>query len=109
MGADRGPARSGIERAADAAALGLRARLPEDASPDLERAARDDSDARVRAAALGALARAGEHGRATTACTAALPDPAPAVRHPPADLAPSLGAPARPLLPLLPADHVTPT
>ena len=107
MGADRGPARSGIERAADAAALGLRARLPEDASADLERAARDDSDARVRAAALGALARAGEHGRATTAWRAALADPAPAVRRRAADLAPSLGAPARPLLPLLADDDVT--
>ena len=107
MGADRGPARSGIDRAADIAALGLVARLPAEAPADLERAARDDPDARVRAAALGALARAGEHGRATTAWRAALTDSSPAVRRRAADLAPGLGAPAQPLLPLLADDDVT--
>jgi HEAT repeat protein len=52
---DRAEQRTAVERAADAAALGLRARLPAGAPADLERAARDDPDPRVRAAALGAL------------------------------------------------------
>jgi HEAT repeat protein len=107
MGADRGPNRSGIERAADAAALGLRASLRAKASADLERAASDDPDPRVRAAALGALARAGGRRRATTAWRAALADPAPAVRRRAADLTPDLGAPARPLLTLLADEDVT--
>jgi HEAT repeat protein len=107
MGTDRGPTRSGVERAADAAALGLGGRLPREAPADLERAARDDPDARVRAAALGALARAGGRRRATTAWRAALADPAPAVRRRAADLAPALDAPARPLLALLVDDDVT--
>ena len=107
MGADRDPAESGIERAADAAALGLGTRLSAGAPADLERAARDDPDARVRAAALGALARAGGRRRATTAWRAALGDPAPAVRRRAADLAPRLAAPARPLLALLADDDVT--
>jgi HEAT repeat protein len=107
MGGDPVPGRPGIERAADAAARGLRAGLPPGAAADLERAAREDPDARVRGAALGALARAGEHRRATTAWRAALADPAPAVRRRAADLAPALAAPARPLLPLLADDDVT--
>jgi HEAT repeat protein len=107
MGADHDPARSGIERAADAAALGLGTRLPAGAPADLERAVRDDPDARVRSAALGALARAGGRRRATTAWRAALGDPAPAVRRRAADLAPALTAPARPLLALLADDDVT--
>ena len=107
MGADRLGNRSGIERAADAAALGLRAPLPSGAAADLERAARDDPDARVRAAALGALARAGGRVRATTAWRAALGDSAPTVRRRAADLAPGLAAPAQPLLPLLADDDVT--
>lgn len=107
MDADRGPARSGIDRAADAAALGLGARLPAEARADLERAIRHDPDARVRAAALGALARAGERDRATAAWRAALGDPSPAVRRRAADLAPGVDAPAQPLLPLLADDDVT--
>jgi HEAT repeat protein len=107
MGADRDPARSGVERAADAAALGLRTRLPAGAPAHLERAARDDPDARVRAAALGALARAGGRRRATAVWRAALTDPAPAVRRRAADVAPGLAAPARPLLTLLTDDDVT--
>jgi HEAT repeat protein len=107
MGTDRGPTRSSVERAADAAALGLSGRLPSEAPADLERAARDDPDARVRAAALGALVRAGGRRRATTAWRAALADPAPAVRRRAADLAPVLDAPARPLLALLVDDDVT--
>jgi HEAT repeat protein len=107
MGADRGPDRSGIERAAGVAALGLRPPLPAEASADLERAARDDPDARVRAAALGALVRAGDRRRATTAWHAALADPARAVRRRAADLAPGLDAPAGPLLALLADDDAT--
>jgi HEAT repeat protein len=107
MGTDRGSDRSGIGRAADAAALGLRPPLPAEASDDLERAARDDPDARVRAAALGALARAGGRRRATTVWHAAVADPAPAVRRRAADLAPDLDAPALPLLALLADDDVT--
>jgi HEAT repeat protein len=107
MDADRGPGRSGIDRAVDAAALGLGARLPAGAPADLERAARDDPDARVRAAALGALSRVAEHGRATTVWRAALTDPSPAVRRRAADLAPGLDAPAPPLLPLLADGDVT--
>jgi HEAT repeat protein len=107
MGVERGPVRSGIERAADAAALGLRARLPPGAPADLERAARQDPDERVRAAALGALARAGGRRRATAVWRAALGDPAPAVRRRAADLAPGLAVPARPLLSLLADEDVT--
>ena len=104
---DRADRRTAVERAADAAALGLRARLPAGAPADLERAARDDPDARVRAAALAALARAGGRRRATAAWRVALADPEPAVRRRAADLAPGLGAPARPLLTLLGDDEVT--
>jgi len=61
----------------------------------------------VRAAALGALARAGGRRRATAAWRIATTDPEPAVRQRAADLAPGLGAPARPLLTLLGDDDVT--
>jgi HEAT repeat protein len=107
IGTDRVPTQSAVERAADAAALGLRARLPPGAPADLERAARDDPDARVRAAALGALARAAGRRRATAAWRVAVADPEPAVRRRAAELAPALGAPARPLLGLLADDDVT--
>ena len=104
---DRAERRTAVERAADAAALGLRARLPAGAPADLERAAREDPDPRVRAAALGALARAGGRWRATAAWRIALADPEPAVRRRASDVAPGLGAPARPLLTLLGDDDVT--
>jgi HEAT repeat protein len=104
---DRADRRTAVERAADAAALGLRDRLPAGAPADLERAARDDPDARVRAAALGALARAGGRQRATAAWRVAVADTEPAVRRRAADLAPGLGAPARPLLTLLGDADVT--
>ena len=104
---DRAERRTAVERAADAAALGLRARLPAGAPADLERAAREDPGPRVRAAALGALARAGGRRRATAAWRIALADPEPAVRRRAADVAPGLGAPARPLLTLLGDDDVT--
>ena len=103
-GADR---RTAVERAADAASLGMRARLPAGAAADLERAAGDDPDPRVRAAALGALARAGGRRRSTAAWRVALADADPAVRRRAADLAPGLGAPVRPLLALLGDGDVT--
>jgi HEAT repeat protein len=103
-GADR---RTAVERAAHAAALGMRARLPAGAAADLERAVGDDPDARVRAAALGALARAAGRRRATATWRVALADADPAVRRRAADLAPGLGAPPRPLLALLGDDDVT--
>jgi HEAT repeat protein len=99
--------RTAVDRAADAAALGLRERLPPGAPAALEHAAREDPDARVRATALGALARAGGRRRATAAWRAALADADPAVRRRAADLAPGLDAPAGPLLPLLTDDDVT--
>jgi HEAT repeat protein len=103
-----GPARSSpVDRAAHAAALGLRERLPTGAPAELEHAAARDDDARVRAAALGALVRAGGRRRATSAWRRALNDPAPGVRRRAAELAPALGAPARPLLALLGDDDVT--
>jgi len=99
--------RTAVERAADAAALGLRARLPPGALADLERAARDDPDPRVRSAALGGLARAAGRRRATAAWRVAVSDPEPAVRRRAAELAPGLAAPSRPLLDLLGDDDVT--
>jgi len=108
--ADAGPTdHSAVERAADAAALGLRTRLPAGAPAELEASARSDPDPRVRTAALGALARAGGRRRATTAWRRALADPAPGVRRRAAELAPALSAPARPLLELLGDDDVTVT
>jgi HEAT repeat protein len=63
----------------------------------------------VRAAALAALARAGGRRRATTAWRRALTDPAAGVRRRAAELAPTIAAPARPLLTLLGDDDVTVT
>jgi HEAT repeat protein len=104
---DSAEQRAAVERAADAAALGQRARLPPGAPADLERAVRGDPDARVRAAALGALVRAAGRRRATAAWRVGVADPEPAVRRRAAELAPALGAPARPLLDLLADDDVT--
>jgi HEAT repeat protein len=98
---DRARQESPVERAADAAALGLREQLPAGAPAELERAAHHDPDARVRAAALGALARAGGRRRTTSVWRRALGDAAPSVRRRAAELAPAIGAPARPLLALL--------
>jgi HEAT repeat protein len=117
IGADRVPTRasgngdagaqSAVERAADLATLGLRERLPAGAPAELERIAQHDSDARVRVAALGALARAGGRRRAKAVWRRALSDPAASVRRRAAELAPGLGAPARPLLALLADPDVT--
>lgn len=114
MAEDRVPTRAGqrrsaVERAADAAALGLLPRLPAGAPGELERAAQHDADPRVRAAALGALARAGGRRRAAAAWRRALADPAAGVRRRAAELAPTIGAPARPLIALLGDADVTVT
>jgi HEAT repeat protein len=109
IGADRVPTRAAVQRAADIAALGLGERLPAGAPAELEHAARHDTDARVRAAALGALVRAGGRRRATSAWRHALFDPAPAVRRRAAEWTPAIAAPARPLLPVLGDEDVTVT
>ena len=80
-----------VERAAAAAAAGLR-RPVEATTPDaLARLVHDDADPRVRAAALGALARLpdpppGAWGRAAA-------DPDPSVRRRAAELAPAFAGP----------------
>lgn len=101
--------RSAVERAADAAALGLRPPLPSGAAAELEESAADDPDARVRSAALGALVRAGARGRATRAWRRALSDQDPSVRRRAAEVSPAIDAPARPLLARLGDDDVTVT
>ena len=77
-----------MDRATAVAAAGLRPTAVSNRS--LERLAASDPDPRVRAAALGALVRA---GRAESAWPGAMDDPDPAVRRRGCDLAPSLGAP----------------
>jgi HEAT repeat protein len=103
------PASGGVERAADAAALGLGGRLPRGVGPELETVAGSDVDPRVRAAALGALVRAAGRRRAVAVWRRAVRDPAPAVRRRAAELSPALAgmAPARPLLALLHDEDVT--
>jgi HEAT repeat protein len=76
-----------VERAAAAAAAGLRRPVP-DGTPDaLAGLVSDDADARVRAAALGALARLPDPPPAAWARAAADPDAS--VRRRAADLAPA--------------------
>jgi HEAT repeat protein len=101
--------RGAVERAADAAALGIGGRLPRGAGPELEALAGSDVDPRVRAAALGALVRAAGRRRAVAAWRRAVGDPAPGVRRRAAELAPALAgmASARSLLALLHDDDVT--
>jgi len=79
-----------VERAAELAALGLR-RLPAGALGRL-RDAMSDRDARVRAAALGALVRRGTRVRAVEAWSSALDDPDPRVRRRAAELGAQLAA-----------------
>ncbi|MEX2433610.1 MAG: HEAT repeat domain-containing protein [Acidimicrobiia bacterium] len=76
--------------------MGQRRRLPRTAADELATAAATDPDGRVRAAALGALVRAGAAGRARDVWHQAVDDPDPAVRRRAANLAPTLagrGAP----------------
>ena len=85
-----------VERAARIVALGL----DEDAAPRAVDAAAAralrDSDPRVRAAALGALARTGTEGRALVAWQRALGDPDAAVRRRAGELAPVLAGRTEP-------------
>jgi HEAT repeat protein len=81
-----------VERAAAAAAAGLRRPAPAGIPDALARLVHEDADPRVRAAALGALARlpdppAGAWARAAD-------DPDPSVRRRAADLAPAFADPA---------------
>jgi HEAT repeat protein len=101
-----------VARAAALAALGHRPPLPPGAAARLSRAAVDDPDARVRAAALGALSRAGTPARAARAWADATLDRDAAVRRRAAELAPGLagrGAPVSPeqLVALLGDDDLT--
>ena len=74
-----------VERAAAAAAAGLRRPVPADTLEALSRLVHDDADPRVRAAALGALARQPEPPPGAWARAAADPDPS--VRRRAADVA----------------------
>ncbi len=97
-----------LERAAEAASLALRDRLPPGAATRLEAWARTDPDPRVRASALAALVRAGGRRRALACWRAATGDPDAAVRRRAAELAPKLGATtARALVHLLADEDVT--
>jgi HEAT repeat protein len=96
-----------VARAAELAALGHRGALATGDRARLDDGLGDD-DARVRAAALGALTRVAPDG-AVDAWERARTDPAPAVRRRAAELAPVLGTrvPVRPLLELLDDPDVT--
>ncbi len=94
---------SAIARAARAASLGHGPRLGPEQRHELERLARTDLDARVRAAALGALVRLGPRREAASTWRRAAQDRDAAVRRRAAEVAPRLGTvvPARSLLTLL--------
>jgi HEAT repeat protein len=94
---------SALGRAAHAASLGHGPRLTADELQELERLARSDRDARVRAVALGALVRAAPHRTSVITWRIAACDDDPNVRRRAAELAPLLGAavPAHALLTLL--------
>ena len=80
----------GVARAAALAALGQREQLDRSAVDELAAAATTDPDPRVRAAALGAIARAGG-ARAHEVWGAAVADADAVVRRRAANLAPGLG------------------
>jgi HEAT repeat protein len=83
--------REALDRAADAAASGARDLAPDEATA-LVGSAAGDPDPRVRAAALGALTRAGTAAEALPAWARAARDPSSAVRRRAAETAPVLGA-----------------
>ena len=83
-----------VARAAELAALGHHAPLDGAATDRVLAALGNDDDPRVRAAALGALAR-GAPGHACEPWLHALDDPTPVVRRRAAELAPTLPADAR--------------
>jgi len=106
-----GPTADGTARAAALAGLGARAELEPPDVAALVAAATTDADARVRAAALGALVRAAP-GDASGVWLAALQDRAAPVRRRAADLAPAVrvadpGDAVAALLPLLDDRDVT--
>jgi HEAT repeat protein len=80
-----------MSRAARAASLGHSGRATADRLHELERLVRTDPDARVRAVALGALARTASRRDAAATWRIAASDPDPAVRRRAAELAPGLG------------------
>jgi HEAT repeat protein len=80
-----------LERAARAASAGARVLQPSEEA-DLLRLAARDPDARVRASALGALARAGSARNAVAAWAVAAADADAAVRRRAAETAPVLGS-----------------
>lgn len=94
MGPAEDPA---VTRAAELAGLGHREPLSAAAVDHSSAAARDDADARVRAAALGALVRGAPSAAAAPAWHAATTDPSEAVRRQAADLGPALAAREPPL------------
>ncbi|MBI2168021.1 MAG: HEAT repeat domain-containing protein [Actinobacteria bacterium] len=83
-----------IERAAAAAEAGVTGAVDRNVAEQLAEAVQGDPDARVREAALGALARADTEGRVLeTAWAAATTDGDGAVRRRAAELAPEIPAP----------------
>lgn len=91
-----------IEAAARYAALAQRPRLPAGAPAELEAAVARHPDARARAAALGALVRAGGREHARRVWRSATVDASPVMRRRAAELAPALGlAPVDALLALV--------
>lgn len=90
------PAPSGpdgaVARAAAFAAAAFGPAPSDELQADLTRAVMDDPDPRVRAAALGALVRAGTPLLASESWRAAVEDPAPAVRRRAGEMAPTLAA-----------------
>lgn len=78
------------ERAAAAAAAGLRRPVPAGTAPALRRLVESDPDPRVRAAALGALVRVAKR-RAAATWSGALADADPAVRRRACETAPGVG------------------
>ena len=88
-----------VARAAAAAALGHQERLPAGSAAALSDAVGGDLDGRVRAAALGALARAGPPSRLVHSWSAATGDADPSVRRRACELAPVVArrAPSAPV------------
>lgn len=79
-----------VARAAELAGLGHQGPLAPEAAELARHALRDDGDPRVRAAALGALVRAGRSEDALRAWRASVVDTAAGVRRRAAELAPAL-------------------
>ncbi len=78
-----------VDRAAELATLGHQGPLTATDAERAEHALAGDPDPRVRAAAVGALVRAGDGGTPRRAFVVAITDPVPAVRRRGAELAPA--------------------